>query len=198
MQTTPRTTAFQNFRRGNSDALDELLDALRPYVRVIVRSVLRGRTGLVADESDLIQESLMQASLCSHTFHGESEAEWLGWLRTITVRTTGRILRSQNHGSIAPTPDAEMGTVIVDPSPAPAMNAIRQETADRMAVVMTRLPEEMQQVLLARVVDGTSYETIAENLNRSPGAVRILFVRALRRLREVWQTESSSSSGVSL
>jgi RNA polymerase sigma-70 factor (ECF subfamily) len=198
MQTTPTTTSFQNFRRGDTQALGELLDRLRPYVRVIVRSVMRGRSELVADESDLIQESLMQASQCSHTFHGESEAEWLGWLRTITVRTTGRILRSRNHGSIAPTPDAEMGTVIVDPSPAPAMNAIRQETADRMALVMTRLPEEMQQVLLARVVDGTSYETIAENLNRSPGAVRILFVRALRRLREVWQTESSSSSGVSL
>jgi RNA polymerase sigma-70 factor (ECF subfamily) len=73
---------------------------------------------------------------------------------------------------------------------------VRQETADRIAIAMTRLPDDMQRVLLARVVDGRNYETIAAELNRSTGAVRVLFVRALRRLKEVWKAEASSSSGV--
>ena len=179
-------------------ALGELLDSLRPYVRVIVRSVSRGQAVSLADESDLIQESLMQASQCSHTFHGESPAEWLGWLRTITVRTTGRILQTRSQRSVAAVDAAELGTVIIDKAAAPNARLMQQETADRMALVMARLPEDMQQVLLARVVDGLDYETIATQMNRSSGAVRVLFVRALRRLKDVWQTESSSSSGVPL
>lgn len=179
-------------------ALGELLDSLRPYVRVIVRSVSRGQSVSLADESDLIQESLMQASQCSHTFHGESPAEWLGWLRTITVRTTGRILQTRSQRSVVAVKEAELGTVIIDKAAVPNARLMQQETADRMALVMARLPEDMQQVLLARVVDGLDYETIATQMHRSPGAVRVLFVRALRRLRDVWQTESSSSSGVLL
>ncbi len=198
MQTTPNTDSFQNFRRGDMQALGELLDSLRPYVRVIVRSVSRGQSVSLADESDLIQESLMQASQCSHTFHGESPAEWLGWLRTITVRTTGRILRTRERRSVVAANEAELGTVIIDRAAVPAARLMQKETADRMAMVMAQLPEDMQQVLLARVVDGVDYESIAMQLNRSPGAARVLFVRALRRLRDIWQTQSSSSSGVSL
>lgn len=140
----------------------------------------------------------MQASQCSHTFHGESPAEWLGWLRTITVRTTGRLLQTRSRHSISAVNSAELGTVIIDKVAVPAARLIQHETADRMALVMTRLPEDMQQVLLARVVEGMDYETIAERMNRSPGAMRVLFVRALRRLRDVWQTESSSGTGVAL
>ena len=195
---TPSTTeSFQNIRKGDAQALGAMLDSLRPYVRVIVRSVNRGQSESVADESDLIQESLMQASQCSQSFHGESQAEWLGWLRTITVRTTNRILQSRNQRSVAAIPAAELGTVIEDRGPVPGARLVRQETADQMALALTRLPEDMQQVLMARVVDALDFQSIAERMNRSPGAVRVLFLRALRRLKEVWQTEFSSASGVS-
>jgi RNA polymerase sigma-70 factor (ECF subfamily) len=195
MQSVPTSQCLQSIRKGDQQALGELLNAMRPYVRIIVRSVSRARAGALADESDLIQESLMQASRCSHTFHGESQVEWLGWLRTITVRTTGRILQSRNHRSVAATPEAELGTIIMDSDPLPSARVIHDETADRMALAMTRLPDDMQRILLARVVDGEDYETIAAELGRSPGAVRVLFVRALRRLKEIWAAESSSSSG---
>ena len=64
-----------------------------------------------------------------------------------------------------------------------------------MALALTRLPEDMQQVLMARVVDALDFQSIAERMNRSPGAVRVLFLRSLRRLKEVWHTEFSSASG---
>jgi RNA polymerase sigma-70 factor (ECF subfamily) len=195
MEIAPTTQCLQSIRRGDQQALGDLLNAMRPYVRIIVRSISRGRTGSLADESDLIQESLMQASRCSHTFQGESPVEWLGWLRTVTVRTTRRLLQSPNYRSVPAASAADLGTVIIDSDPNPGVQLVREETADRMALAMTRLPEDMQRVLLARVVDGEEYETIAAELGRSPGAVRVLFVRAVRRLKEIWEAESSSSSG---
>ena len=191
------TESFRSIRKGDAQALGAMLDSLRPYVRVIVRSINRGQPESVVDESDLIQESLMQASQSSQSFHGESQAEWLGWLRTITVRTTNRILQSRNQRSVSAISAAELGTVIEDRGPVPGARLVRQETADQMALALTRLPEDMQQVLMARVVDALDFSSIGERMNRSPGAVRVLFLRALRRLKEVWQTEFSSASGVS-
>jgi RNA polymerase sigma-70 factor, ECF subfamily len=198
MPISSTTESFRNIRNGDAQALGAMLDSLRPYIRVIVRSISRGQLELLADESDLIQESLMQATRCSQTFHGESQAEWLGWLRTITVRTTSQILHSRSQKSVHATPAAELCTIIEDCGPVPGARLLQQETADRMALALTRLPEEMQQVLLSRVVDSVDFQTIAKRLNRSPGAVRVLFLRSLRRLKEVWQTEFSSGSGVSL
>lgn len=42
----------------------------------------------------------------------------------------------------------------------------------------------MQQVLLGRHVDQASYADLAERLGCSEGAVRVLYTRAVRRLRE--------------
>jgi RNA polymerase sigma-70 factor (ECF subfamily) len=56
-----------------------------------------------------------------------------------------------------------------------------------MADALSRLPEDMQQVLLGRHVDGRSHAEIAAALGRTEGAVRMLYLRALRRLRELYR-----------
>jgi RNA polymerase sigma-70 factor (ECF subfamily) len=54
-----------------------------------------------------------------------------------------------------------------------------------MARTIAGLPDDMQQVLLGRHLDGLSYAVLAERLGRSEGAVRVLYTRALRRVREL-------------
>ncbi len=194
---TPLTTEFLNsIRAGDQRALGDVLNSLRPYVRLIVRSLLREYPARVVDESDLIQESLLQASRCSQSFHGQSQAEWLGWLRTITVRTARRMLISEERQPGNVPSGSEPGTLIADGQSAPGNRLIQQETADRMALALAQLPEDMQQVLLSRVVDNLGYEEISHLMGRSPGAMRVLYLRALRRLKDAWQTDSSSGFGV--
>jgi DNA-directed RNA polymerase specialized sigma24 family protein len=64
--------------------------------------------------------------------------------------------------------------------------AIRQEQAALLADSIARLPEEMQEVLLGRLLDGLSHAVLAERLGRTEGATRALYVRALDRLRELY------------
>ena len=45
----------------------------------------------------------------------------------------------------------------------------------------------MQQVLLGRHLDGLSHAELARVLGRSESAVRMLYLRALRRLRELYR-----------
>jgi DNA-directed RNA polymerase specialized sigma24 family protein len=50
----------------------------------------------------------------------------------------------------------------------------------------------MQQVLLLRLMDDLPYALVAERLGRTEGAVRILFTRAVRRLREEYHAHERS------
>src|SRR5262245_63147390 len=91
------TTLFLRFKQGDRQALGALLDHLRPYVRVIVRNMNEAHTAIAADDSDLIQDALMQATQAAARFQGNSIGELVRWLRTIVVRTTYRTLHSSDN-----------------------------------------------------------------------------------------------------
>lgn len=192
---TGQRALLERLREGNEEALSGLLESCRPYVRAVVQGVLKGRkTGPSQDDSDVVQEALMQASQSVRTFQGQSLEEWLGWLRQITVRTSYRFLNAKK------VPAVEDGKLILETQAdrtavPPSKLVMRQEMAARMAEAMGRLPEDMQRVLLARVMDDLDHADIAQQLGRTPGAVRMLYLRALRQLRDVWTTEFSSGTG---
>ncbi len=52
-----------------------------------------------------------------------------------------------------------------------------------MDAALAQLPEEVQQVVVYRLVDDLSHDEIARRLGRSSAAVRMLYLRAIRRLR---------------
>jgi len=188
------TTLFERFQRGDHEALGALLDHLRPYVRVIVRNMRGQRTRAATDESDLIQDALLQVTNAVNTFQGTSLGELVRWLRTIVIRTTYRSLQTGDGLGWTDPEEANLATLVVDPGPAPADEAVRHEQSASMAVALARLPEDMQDVLRGRLAEDLDYASIGDRLGRSSGAVRVLYLRALRRLRDVWSDEFDSRS----
>jgi RNA polymerase sigma-70 factor (ECF subfamily) len=186
------TTLFQRFRQGDRQALGELLDHLRPYVRVIVRGMRGTRPTAAVDDSDLIQDALLQAANHVETFQGGSLGELVRWLRTIVIRTTYTTLQTVDDVGWTDPEEADLATLVVDPGPAPTDEAVRHEQAASMIVALSRLPDDMQQVLRGRLADDLDYKTIADRLGRSSGSARVLYLRALRRLRQVWTDEFES------
>src|SRR5262249_6987031 len=128
------TTLFLRFRQGDQKALGALLDHLRPYAWVIIRSMRGEDCGPGADESDLIQEAFLQATNSANTFEGVSVGELVRWLRTIVVRTTYRALQSSDDVGCTDPEEAHLATLVVDPGPAPADEAVRHEQSASMAV----------------------------------------------------------------
>jgi len=159
---------------------------------VIVHNMHEKRPASAADDSDLIQDALLQAAHASATFRGKSLGELVRWLRTIVVRTTHRTLHSANDMSYTDQEEAHLATFVVDPGPGPADEAMRHEQAASMAVALSRIPDDMQQVLHFRLTENLDYAAIAERLGRGSGAVRMLYLRALRRLKDVWTEEFES------
>jgi len=175
-----QTTLFLRFKLGDRQAQGQLFENLRPYVRVIVQSIRRERPTTAADESDLIQDVLMNATSAVATFQGNSVGELVRWMRTIAVRTTRRGLSRAGERAVVPGRDQH----VADGNCGPAENAIQHEQAAQMAAAVSRLPEDMRQVLLLRLMDDLDHAEIAGRMNRSPAAVRMLFLRSLERLRQ--------------
>lgn len=183
-----RQAALERVRQGDTLAWGELLESFRPYLLCIART--RGCENLLGKvgESDLIQEALLQAHRDFGAFRGTTVEELAAWLGQIVSRATGHALR--NHLGTAKRdrgreqPLAGMSSMLPGSASSPSRQAIRHEQAARMAEAVSRLPEDMQQVILGRHVDNLPYAELAEQMRLSEGAVRVLYTRAIRRLRD--------------
>jgi RNA polymerase sigma-70 factor, ECF subfamily len=189
MDAPQRQAALEQARQGDARALGELLDSFRPYIRVLVRALRDDRLRGKIDDSDLIQDALLEAHRHFAAFRGTTVAELVVWLRRIVVRAANRTLRSFLHtgkrDAARERPLGEEMDLVGGSDVSPSALAIRHEEAARMADALGRLPEDMQQVLLARHVDDLPHAAIAARLGRSEPAVRMLYLRALRCLREL-------------
>jgi RNA polymerase sigma-70 factor (ECF subfamily) len=166
------------------------LESFRPYVGVIVHALRDRRLQGRVDDSDLIQDSFLEAQRSFADFRGHSVAELAVWLRCIVVRTSRRSLRQfvgTGKRDLAREQAVDELAELADSGSSPSAIASRHEEAARMAEALAQLPEEMQQVLLARHVDDLPHAAIANQLGRTEGATRMLYLRALRRLRELYR-----------
>jgi RNA polymerase sigma-70 factor (ECF subfamily) len=174
--------------RGDVQALGDLLESYRPYVRVMVHALSRGRLQARVDDSDLIQDALLEAHQSFGEFRGTSLNELLAWLRQIVLRTVGHRLREHvgagKRDMAREQPVEGLSSLLAASDSTPSAQAIHHEEAARMAEALARLPDDMQQVLLGRHVEALPHAEIAARLGRSEAAVRVLYGRALRRLKQ--------------
>jgi RNA polymerase sigma-70 factor, ECF subfamily len=187
MDPRERLAALEAARRGDADALGRLLESFRPYVRMIVRALWDDRLNGGLDESDLMQDALLEAHRGFPAFRGQTPGELLAWLRRVVVRSAGHTLRSL-AGTAKRDParerPADLDRLAADEDD-PGAQAARREEAVLLIDALGRLPEEVQQVLLGRHAEGLSHAELAARLGRSEGAVRMLYLRGLRRLRDL-------------
>ena len=72
-------------RRGSADELGELLEACRASLLLFARQDLFAELAGQSGASDLVQETFLAAHQNFGQFRGKTEAELLGWLRSILV-----------------------------------------------------------------------------------------------------------------
>jgi RNA polymerase sigma-70 factor (ECF subfamily) len=186
-----RLAALECARAGDAQSLGKLLESFRPYLHMIVRGLHDPRVQARVDDSDFVQDALLEAHRSFPSFRGTTVAELAAWLRQIAVRTAGRTLRglagTAKRDPSCERPAAPLDGLAVSPAESPSDQVIRHEEAASLAEALSRLPEDMQQVLLGRHLDGLSHAEVATRLGRTEGAVRMLYLRALRRLRELYR-----------
>jgi RNA polymerase sigma-70 factor (ECF subfamily) len=101
------------------------------------------------------------------------------WLFRIAHNTVANAHRTRARQPADPLPD---GFERPAPDADPARLVAQADELREVRTAIAEMPEDRRQVILLRFVDELSTAEIAEVLDRSPGAVRVLLHRSLRDL----------------
>ena len=80
-----------------------------------------------------------------------------------------------------------------DGTPGPEQLAEENFDQQQIRKVILQLPEEQQQVVLMSFIEGFSYSEIAAVMNKKEGNIRVIVHRALKKMRQILETEKLSS-----
>jgi RNA polymerase sigma-70 factor (ECF subfamily) len=191
-------------RQGRGDCLGALLELYRNYLHLVARTQLDLHLQAQANPSDLVQDTFLEAYRDFERFRGGTEAELLGWLRRILVHNLGALVQKQvqaqkrdvrravslEHGLAGlERSAARLGATLAGPGPTPSAQVQRRELAALLADQLARLPADYREVIILRSLEELPFEEVARRLGRSPGAARVLWLRALDRLRRLLKEE---------
>ena len=170
-----------------------LADRYRPYLKSVADRLLGGRLPGKVDASDLVQQALLAACERLDQLRGERPEQWLAWLAAIvrnealhTLRHWGREVRDVRIEESL-TAERERGPLA--PGDGSPELAARRERAARLLAALERLSADHRRVLELRHFDDLPFAEIAARMDRQAEAVRQLWVRAVRRLREELRDE---------
>lgn len=187
---------LEQARGGDGSAQGELLRRFEPWLRLLARVQFESRFAAKFDASDVVQQTLLEAIKAFPQFRGSTEAEVTAWLRQILAHALAHEIRryrgtAKRDITHEVSLDAELmlssqrlGAMLAESGPSPSQQAAGRERDVLLADVLARLPDDYRDVLIFRHLENLSHEEIAVRMNRSIGAVRMLWVRALAALRE--------------
>ena len=183
-------------RNSDADAAGQLLQRFRPWLHLLARVQLDARFQGKFDASDIVQQTLLHAVRDLPQFRGNTDSELAAWLKQILAHTLGhevrRYLGTQKRDagrevSIDESLDQssqQLRNVLAADDTSPSESAARHEQEVLLADVLERLPPDYREVIILRNIQGLSHTEVADRMNRKPGAVRMLWVRALARLQQ--------------
>jgi RNA polymerase sigma-70 factor (ECF subfamily) len=172
-----------------------LLERYRSYLELLAQLQIGRRLQGKVDASDIVQETFLEVHRHFSRFRGETEAEFVAWLRQIlaanlallirrylgTQRRDVRLERELANGLDESSQLLDRGLVAGTSSP--SKHAVRREQAVALAEALGRLPPTYREVLILRHFDGLSFPEVARRLERSIDSVKNIWARALGRLR---------------
>jgi RNA polymerase sigma-70 factor (ECF subfamily) len=180
---------------GAPEARGALLDRHRSWLALLTRLQLDGRLQAKFDPSDVVQQTLLEAHRDLPRFRGRTAAELAAWLRGILAHVLAHEVRKYGgtqrrdlgrevslEAALAAS-SSRLGAALTAPGPSPSGLAGQHEMELLLADALARLPDDYREVILLRNIEGLSHEEVAERMDRGVGAVRMLWVRALARLR---------------
>ncbi|MCA9262339.1 MAG: sigma-70 family RNA polymerase sigma factor [Planctomycetales bacterium] len=183
-------------QRGCRLSQGRLLERYRGYLKALVRIQLHRTLSSRIDASDVVQETFIIAFTKIEQFRGQTEQQFVAWLRSILASRLAKVIRF--HSAQCRNPDAEdhlrqsldrssemMEGVTIRSGSSPSAVVCRHETVTLVAAAIEELPEDYRAVILLHHVEGLSHADVAKALERTVDSVKKLWLRALAQLQQI-------------
>jgi RNA polymerase sigma-70 factor (ECF subfamily) len=187
-------TALPAARAGSRDALGQTLNQCRDYLLEVARRALGPGLRAKGGASDLVQDTFLEAQRRFGQFDGDSNGQLRAWLRSLLLHKAGKLGR-RYHGThkrqlSREIPLGSAGASTVHPSqvasrgPTPSVIISSEEQQIRLLQAIDRLPEDYRTVMTLRYQEALPFDEIGRRLGRSADAARMLWARAVDRLKQ--------------
>jgi RNA polymerase sigma-70 factor (ECF subfamily) len=195
---------FMAAREGSNSCLGRLLALYTNYLKLLVAAQLDHRLGARVSPSDIVQESFFEAHRDFPAFRGKSIGEFVVWLRRIVVNNILRVVEQhlltekrdvrrevslEEIGRRLEQSTVRLETLLAQQAESPSCCAARHEDEVLLADTLAQLPDDYRDVIVLRHIEGLSFEEVAQRMDRSAGAVRMLWMRALKKMRDAMNSE---------
>jgi RNA polymerase sigma-70 factor (ECF subfamily) len=190
---------FEKARHGDAEPIGHLLELYRNYLTVLATTQFDRRLRRRLSPSDIVQEAMLAAHRDFASFKGDSRRQFLAWLRQILINCLHRAIETHLKTKMRDVrceisiealeaaldrSTADLATLFADPAASPGAPLRAQERAVAVANQLARLPARYRDVIIMRNLQGLSFDEIADRLDRNCGAVRMLWLRAMEKLKE--------------
>jgi RNA polymerase sigma-70 factor (ECF subfamily) len=196
-------------RRGDSEAVNQLLERHRAPIRRLVEMRLDRKVQQRVDVSDVVQDVLVEASGRLERYLNDPAMAFHLWMRQIawdriidTYRrhrvSAKRSMDRERPMSVVNQGDQstlDLAVQICDPGMTPATAATQREIAAKVESVIQQLNDQDREIILMRHYEHLSNFEIAEVLGLNPPAASMRYLRALRRLREMLDHDHKGEFG---
>jgi len=186
-------TLVELVHKGESDALDFLIQKYRNFVRAKARSYFL----IGADKEDIVQEGMIGLYKAIRDFKGDKLSSFKAFAELCITRqiiTAIKTATRQKHIPLnsyvsldKPIYDEESDRTLMDVISGakildPEELIINQEEFDHIEVKMSELLSDLERKVLALYLDGQSYQEISEELNRHVKSIDNALQRVKRKL----------------
>jgi RNA polymerase sigma-70 factor (ECF subfamily) len=185
-------------KAGSGESLGRLLQLYANYLKLVVLGQMEHNLRARVSPSDIVQETFYEAHRDFPQFRGASTPEFLAWLRRILVNNLCRVVEQhllaekrdvrrevsmERLASALEQSTARLEAILPDPGPSPSGNLQQREAEIALADQLASLPADYREVIVLRHVESLPFEDIGERMGRTSGAVRMLWLRAVKALR---------------
>ena len=189
---------LQLARAAGPEPVGQLLELYRNYLLVLATTQFDRRLRRRVSPSDLVQEAMLAAHRDFGQFRGNSEPQFLAWLRQILINCLHRAIETHLKAKMRDVrceisihdltasldrSTARLSELLVDKAPSPSAPIQRRESAVALANQLAGLRPQYRDVIIMRNLQSLPFEEIAERMERNPGAVRMLWLRAVEKLK---------------
>ena len=184
-------------RNGDEAARYALFDKCRTYIKVVAQAQVESWLQAKVDASDLVQQTLLEAYRGFSRFRGQTQQEWLGWLRMILkhnaldyVRQYKSTQKRQAHREkpLWLQTEGPADEFLLEPSDkgdSPSELVMQREREIQVAEAISKLDPDHQEVVMLRNLQRLPFDEVAVRMGRSRAAAQMLWMRALQKLQHL-------------
>jgi RNA polymerase sigma-70 factor (ECF subfamily) len=161
-------------------------DQARPYLEHVAAKILGEQLAGKTDPSSIVQRGFLAACQEFSRIRGQDKSQWRSWLVSIVRNEALGLVRYFRQEKRDVRQELTFTDKVEAKSPEldPADVASRREQAVRLTAALDRLNRDYRQVIFFRNLEDRPFGEVAKRMDRSEEAVRQLWVRAVRQLRE--------------